>query len=56
MDAMVRRPSLIAVLFNRMAYCILAGFLSRKRAIQTVRGSMIDLFGPFDGPDTNKNG
>ncbi len=48
LDALGKRPSLIAGRFNRLAYFFMARILSRKGAIRMVAKSMEKLFGPFN--------
>jgi hypothetical protein len=47
LNALGRRPSLIAGTSNRLGYFFLGRMLSRKRAIRIVSGSMNRMFGPF---------
>ena len=48
LQALGKRPSLIAGRFNRLGYFFLGKLMSRKRAILTVSRSMEKMFGPFD--------
>ena len=48
LDALGKRPSLIAGSFNRLAYLFMGRFLPRRQAIRLVSKSVADIFGPFD--------
>ncbi len=48
LDALGKRPSLIAGTINSLSYFILGRFMSRSQSINTVSKSMEKLFGPFD--------
>lgn len=47
LDAIGKRPSWIAGRLNRLGYFVMARLMSRRRAIQTVSKTMVDVFGPF---------
>ena len=55
LQALGKRPSLIAGKSNRLGYFFMGRILSRARAIRIVSGSMDKMFGPFE-KDIEKTG
>ena len=55
LNALGKRPSLIAGKSNRMGYFFMVRMLSRAQAIRIVSGSMDKMFGPFDKSKVIKN-
>jgi hypothetical protein len=55
LNALGKRPSLIAGKSNRLGYFFMGKMLSRAQAIQIVSGSMDNMFGPFDKSKEIKN-
>jgi short-subunit dehydrogenase len=51
LDALGKRPSIIAGRRNRAAYCFMGMMMSRAGAIRTLARSMERMFGPFGEPD-----
>jgi short-subunit dehydrogenase len=54
LQALGKRPSLIAGRSNRLGYFFLGKLLSRRQAIGIVSGSIDRVFGPFDDVGTKK--
>jgi len=55
LNALGKRPSLIAGQSNRLGYFFMGRMLSRAQAIRIVSGSMDKMFGPFDKSKSIKN-
>jgi uncharacterized protein len=55
LNALGKRPSLIAGKSNRLGYFFMGKMLSRAQVIRTVSGSMDKMFGPFDKSKEIKN-
>jgi hypothetical protein len=55
LNALGKRPSLIAGKSNRLGYFLMGEMLSRAQAIRIVGRSMDKMFGPFDKSNGIKN-
>ena len=54
LNALGKRPSLIAGKSNRLGYFLMGKMLSRAQTIRVVSGSMVKMFGPFDNNKETK--
>jgi uncharacterized protein len=55
LNALGKRPSLIAGKSNRLGYFFMGKMLSRAQVIRTVSGLMVKMFGPFEKSKGIKN-